>query len=271
MKNKNFFILPIILENILFCISTIVGQTNQDSGISESFFNINLPMEHNQVNDKLVMPLRWIGTGSGLGFSYLRTSPKAYHEISLLMLVSGLKNRYHHKGYAIELTMEDILNYKVISSRSGGVIYLGPQIKWDAKFNFFRDWDDSHIYWLNSYEVGLSLKWNKYYKERQNISVSAQVPLFALVSRPPENQYTDQPPLIKPAYYFKSLNENLRFVTVNNYFSLRIHADYSFQMKSGNMIGGSWLFDYKASKISRNITSISNILMIRYYKIFGKK
>lgn len=271
MKKNAFLILTFLVVFISFRISSVAGQTTKDTSISGQFLKFSLPIVHNQMNDNLVAPLRWNGIGSGLGFSCLATAPKVIHEVNLIFSVTGLRNRYRYKGYALEASVGYTFICKVKPSVLGGSIYLGPQIKWDGNINFLRDWDDSHIYWLNTYEFGPVMKWSKDYKEKQNITLSIQLPLIALVSRPPENQYADQPPLTKPSYYFQSLNEDLRLVSANNYFSLRLQADYSCHIKSGNMIGGSWLFDYKASRISRNITAISNILMINYYKIFGGK
>lgn len=75
------------------------------------------------------------------------------------MSVSGLKNRYKYSGYALEVSPGYTLSCKVIPAVCGGTVYLGPQIRWDGKTNFFRDWDDSHIYWFTAYEFGPSLKW----------------------------------------------------------------------------------------------------------------
>jgi hypothetical protein len=273
MKKNAFLILALIVVNISFCISTVIGQTNQDASISEHFLKFSLPIVHNQVKDNLVAPLRWDGIGSGLVFSWLTTGPKIIHEVCLIVNVSGLENRYKYKGYTLEASLGYSLGCKLNQGVLGGTLYLGPQIKWDSKINFFRDWDDSHIYWSNSYEAGPSLKWIKYYKEKQNVSITVKIPFLAIVSRPPEYQYTDQPPLIKPSYYFKAMNENLRIVTVNNFYSLRFQADYSYEIKGRNMIGGTWVLDYKACKLpmGEGTTNISNILMINYYKMFGKK
>jgi hypothetical protein len=271
MKRNTFFILLLIVVNIIVYFPTVAGQTIPTASISEHFLKFSLPIVHNQVKDNLVAPLRWDGIGSGLGFSWLTTGPKIIHEVYLIVNVSGLKNRYKYKGYALEASLGYSLGCKLSRGVLGGILYLGPQIKWDSKINFFRDWDDSHIYWLNSYEAGPSLKWIKYYKGKQNVSLTLQIPFLAIVSRPPEYQYLDQPPLIKPSYYFKSANEDLKLATINNYFSLRLQAEYSYQTKNNNMIGGAWFFDYKACKSPRNSTLITNILMINYNKFFGKK
>lgn len=271
MKKNAFSILAIIIENLVHCISPAAGQVTQDASITGRFLKIGLPIVHNQVKENLLAPLRWDGVGGGLGIYYLMVSPKAFHEISLLMNVSELKNRYNHNGYSLEATLEYNFNCNVSSTFFSGDLFLGPQLKWDATINFFSDWDDSHIYWLNSYELGPSLEWSKNYKEKQNISITVQFPLFVIVSRPPEYQYKDQPPLIKPTYYFKSMNEDLRFFTVSNFSSLRLQANYLFRIKKDKMIGGTWIFDFKTCKLPRSTTTIKNILMLNYYKMFGKK
>jgi hypothetical protein len=271
MKRNAFLILLLIVVNISVCIPTVVGQTTLEASITGRFLKFSLPIVHNQVKDNLVAPIRWNGTGSGLGFSCQITGSKIIHEVCLVVNVSGLKNRYNFKGFNLEASLGYSLTYKLIQGVLGGIIYLGPQIKYDSKINFLRDWDDSHFYWLNTYEVGPSMKWIKYCKEKQAVSLAMEIPFFAFISRPPENQYIDQPPLIKPFYYFTSMNEDLRFVTLNNFHSIRLQVDYSYQFKSGNMIGGTWFFDFKECKLPRNTTIITNTLMITYYKLFGKK
>jgi hypothetical protein len=271
MKKSAFLIFPLIVVNIAVCISTVIGQTTQDSSISGRFLKFSLPIVYNQVKENLIAPLRWNGTGSGLGFSWLMKKPKIIHEVCLFVNVSGLINRYKYKGYTFEASLGYSLNCRVNPEVLRGYLYLGPQIKWENQIMFFRDWDDSHIYWLNIYEVGPSLIWSKIYKEKQNISVAMQLPFFALVSRPPEYQYIDQPPLNESSYYFKSLNEDLRLVTVNRYYSFGLQTEYSYQIKNGNMIGVAWFFNYKACNFPRNTTLVTNILMINYHKLIGKK
>jgi hypothetical protein len=269
---KNIFLIPaLIIVNISFCIFSVVGQTTRDAIISRHYLKFSLPIIHNQVKDNLVAPLRWNGTGSGLGIAYLAAGPKIIHEVCFMVNFSGLKNRYKYNGYALEAFMGYSLNLRISEEVLGGDLYLGSHIKWNGNINFFRDWDDSHIYWLSSYEAGPSLKWSYDYKEKRNFSVTVQIPLFALISRPPEYQYTDQPPLIEPSYYFKSMNENLKLVTVNKFYSFRLQADYAYQIKNGNMLGGSWILDYKSCNLPRNTTIVTNILMINYYKLFGIK
>ena len=271
MKEKSSSILFFIIGIMVVSISEVFGQSSNDPANHGNFFKVGIPIVHHQVKDALIAPLRWAGIGSGLGLSYMSTGPEVIHEVSLIMSVSGLKNRYKYTGYALEVSLGYTFSCMVIPAVFGSTIYLGPYIRWDGKTNFFKDWDDSHIYWFSTYEFGPSLKWSKDYKEKQNILFTMQLPFVALVSRPPENQYIDQPPLIKPSYYFKSLNKDLRLVTLNNYFSFRLQADYSYQIKSGNMIGGSWLFDYKSCKLPRYTFLVTNTLMINYYKFFGKK
>lgn len=271
MKEKTLFILFFISGIMVFSISELFGQSSDDHANHGNFLKVSIPIVHNQVKDNLVAPLKWDGMGSGLGISYMSMGLRVIHEISFMMSVSGLKNRYKYTGYALEISLGYTLSFMVIPAVWGGTVYLGPQIRWDGKTNFFKDWDDSHIYWFSTYEFGPSLKWSKDYKEKQNVLFTMQLPFVALVSRPPENQYIDQPPLIKPSYYLKSLNKDLRLVTFKNYFSFRLQADYSYKIKSGNIIGGSWLFDFKSCKIPRNTAIISNIIMINYYKVFGEK
>lgn len=248
----------------LFLQSTVSGQA-QDSGSSPpSLLRIGIAGLHYQVKDQLVAPLRWDGLGCGLRISYVDMSPAVEHEIDLLIPVSFLSNRYGHAGYAFEVCLRYSRLYSIDPSLLGGNLSLGGQVRWNAHCQFYADWDDSHLYWLNIYDIGAAIGWSKVYDEEHHLSIKMQIPLLGFISRPPDYQYIDQAPLQRPAYYFEALNRNLRMTSVGEFLSLSLNVDYSRQVSSGTILGATWSFHYTTCNFPRTISILSNTLTLNY-------
>lgn len=240
------------------------GQTTDSDSPRPSLLCIGIAGLHYQVKDQLIAPLRWDGMGCGLRLSYLASSPTLEHEFDLLLPLSFLSDRYDHKGYAFEASVGYSGLCLVHPSVLGGNLYLGGQVRWNANCQFYADWDDSHLYWLNVYDVGGALKWSRDYDSDQHVSIAMQIPLLALVSRPPDHQYIDQAPLQRPAYYFEALHQDLKMTSVNEYVSFGLKADYARQVSSGTILGATWSFHYKSCKFPQRISIISNTLTFNY-------
>lgn len=249
---------------LLFLLSTASGQTSVSPSSGSPLLRIGIAGLHDQVKDHLIAPLRWDGIGGGLWLSYMVPRPTLEHEIDLLLPVSFLSNRYDHKAYAFGASLGYSRLWLMDPSVLGGNLYLGGQVRWSAHCQFYADWDDSHVYWLGVYGFSPSLKWSKGYESKQKVSITMEVPLLALVSRPPDYQYTDQPPLQRLGYYFEALHHNLKMTSVNEYVSLGLKADYSGQIGERTMLGATWLFKYTTCKFPQTLSMISNTLTINY-------
>jgi hypothetical protein len=264
MKTRTSIYHIIKIAMLFLLTSTVSAQGIDNAPFPSHYFRIGIIGLHYQVKDRLIAPLRWDGVGCGLRFSYMVDSPTMEHEIDFLLPVAFLSDRYEHKGYAWEATIGYTRLYRINPSVFGGALFLGAQFKWNANCQFYADWDDSHLYWLNVYDLGPALKWNKEYDMKHHLSVTMQLPLIALISRPPENRYVDQDDLIKFSFYLKALHENLKLTSVNEYFSFNLKGDYTFQVSEGSLLGFTWLFQYKSCRFPQSIGIISNIFIFNY-------
>jgi hypothetical protein len=249
---------------LLFLLSPASGQTLDSASSGSPLLRLGTAGLHCQAKDQLVAPLRWDGIGCGLRLSYLAISPTLEHEIDLLLPISFLSNRYDHKGYAFEVSVGYSRLWLIHPSVAGGSLYLGGQVRWNANCQFYADWDDSHLYWLGVYDMSPALKWRKDYNTKQQLSITIQVPLLALVSRPPDHQYIDQVPLQRLSYYFESLHKHLKMTSVNEYFSLGLKADFTTQIGERTILGATWSFKYMTCKFPQRISIISNTLTFNY-------
>jgi hypothetical protein len=264
MNSIRWFCSFIAIVLLLFLPPAAIGQITDSSSPSPSFLHIGISGLHYQVNDQLVAPIRWDGMGFGLRLSYVASSPALDHEIELLLPASFLSDRYDHNGYAFEVSLGYSRLYLIHSSVLGGNLSMGGQVRWNAHCQFYADWDDSHLYWLNAYDVSAALRWSKEYESQQRLSITMHVPLLAFVSRPPEYQYIDQAPLQRPSYYFDTLHRDLRMTSVNEYVSLDLRADYARQVGESTILGATWSFQYKTCRFPQAVSIISNTLTFNY-------
>ena len=251
----------------LFLRSTVSGQTADSGSSPPSLLRIGVAGLHYQVKDQLVAPLRWDGLGFGLRFSYLAMSTAMEQEIDMLIPVSFLSNRYDHTAYAFEVSLGYSRLYVIYPSALGGNLYLGGEVRWNAHCEFYADWDDSHLYWLNVYDLAAAVQWSKDDDNGNHISIKMQIPLFAFISRPPEHQYIDQAPLQRPAYYFDALHQNMHMTSVHEYVSFGLKADYRLRVGKSTILGATWSFQYTTCKSPQTIGIISNILTFDYHII----
>jgi hypothetical protein len=259
---------------IFFCIlfslvSTVSAQRTDSVSNYNHSFRISLAGLHYQVKDKLIAPIRWDGPGGSLGFSYLVGCKSLENEFSFLIPVGILSDRYDHRAYAWEASFSYTCLKKIKPSIFSGNLYPGMQIRWDANCQYYADWDDAHLYWLNVYDLGPVLKWIKNHDNRW-LTITVHLPIVALISRPSEYQYTDQADLILPSYYFKALHDNLKLTSLNEYISMNIKAEYIKQVSKKTLLGLAWLFNYQTYKEPQNISIISNAFMIHCSFIIGK-
>ncbi len=265
MKKWEFPVLFFTGMLVFALASAVSGQISGNVSVHSHTLGINLAGLHTQVKDELIAPIRWDGAGVGLGFSYIATARRSEHEIDFVFPVSFLSDRYDHQAYAWSVLLEYTGLRRIRSSFLKGSLYLGGSIGWNAGCQYYADWDDSHLYWLGVYHLGPSLKWSRSGGMKGHLSVAVQMPLFALVSRPPENQYFDQARLTRPGYYFEALHSDLKPVTLDDYISFTFKAEYRIRPGSGSSLGCAWIFHYSACNFPENIRLISNSIRFSYF------
>lgn len=109
---------------------------------------------HYQVKDEIVTPLRWDGFGLILDFSYGIFADKSLHQFDIRIPVAFPQNRYDHKAAIAEINLDYGLLGKIGGRESAGQTHFGAKIDWSYNFQYYYNWDDSHMYWLNAYELG---------------------------------------------------------------------------------------------------------------------
>ena len=234
-----------------------------DNSISKPIhqFGIDLGGVHYQVRDNIIAPVRWQGFGFNLDFSYSIITKKGLHNIELGIPVAFPNNRYDHSSIVTEINLGYSYLGKIASSERLGQVYIGGMIDWSFNFQYYLNWDDSHMYWLNTYALHPAARWDKTYRDNHKLSMNISFPILALVSRPPEYRYIDQDRL--PKAVLSIAHKKMKLKTIPKYLSFVLDCEYMYQLSKKFSIGASYFLNYKTFPEPQTITILSNSLQLK--------
>lgn len=252
-KKQLFFAITI------FMTATVTGQG--DISLSKPIHQIGLGLGglHYQIRDDIIAPLRWDGFGFVGDFSYSIIGDKGIHDIELRVPFVLPSNRYEHKGKAGEINLGYGYIHRIADSDSYGQIHLGGLINWSNNLQWYDSWDDSHLYWLNAYELGPVAQWSNTIGGNHQLSASINFSLLALVSRPPEHRYYDQEKLSE---FFTKPHENMKLTSLHEYISIRLHGQYVYPVSNKISMGVSYLLNYMTFPEPEHISIFSNSFQV---------
>ena len=167
----------------------------------------------------------------GLGFSRLKTK---YEELSATANAQ-LQGDYQ---YLFKIRNTNKLTY-----------HLGPEIKLTYNLSFFPNWDESHLYWASSLDLGIRNKSSYHINARQSLEMDLGISLFSVFSRPElERQYKIDD--ISLAAILGSMNSNPEGGTMNKSFILSFQAEYQFH--TSESIKQAICYSYGYNRVKSN-------------------
>ena len=171
-------------------------------------------------------------------------------------------NRY---GYEASFTFELYMGYnylhRVYSSKFIGDIHVGGLLDWSINIQNYENWDDSHIYWLNVYEMGPVVRWSKDVWPNHKFAAFFNFPVMAIASRPPKYRYYDQERL--PEEIFSKPHENMKFTSLHEYVSFCIRGDYTYRLSRLFSLGVSYLMNFRTHSSPERISIFGNTILFR--------
>ena len=251
---------------ILFVMTIISAQTDYALEPVRQI-GFGLGGVHYQVRDDIVAPLRWDGAGGSVTASYLIHSQRRQLGIEMRFPIAVVTNRYDHTGFGDELSIRYDYLTRLAGNETKGQVHLGGMLEWSLNHQLYLNWDDSHLYWLNSYAAGPVAKWSRAAGHGRNWGVRFTFPLLAFVSRPPEYRYQDQEPMHKPGYWFTRPHEDMRLTSVHEFIMLDLRCDYTWQLGRKIALNAALHSSYKADARPKKIRLFTNTLLLEF--LFG--
>ncbi len=206
---------------------------------ARSRFGYGLMIAHEQVREDLLVPLRWSGPSVGLLLQWERSAAMSRQSVRALIPASFYENRFGHDGYGLGLEIAYSYLRKARDDFGRGHLFFGGQVKWDVHHGYYESWDEEHIYWLGAYSLGPRLTWNRARGDNTRLAAELDLPLIALVSRPPLERLNKADPRTKPSFYFTSPHRDIEFAGPFEYKA--VHGGISVTRRWGR---SSLVFSY---------------------------
>lgn len=106
---------------------------------------------------------------------------------------------------------------------------MGSKFSWSLNDEFFYDWDDEHLYWLTTIELGPALRYSRPIKKERQIHLTLYLPVIAMISRPPLYRYYKTDELTKVGFLLSKPHEELHFATLDTYQAAQISFAYEMR------------------------------------------
>jgi hypothetical protein len=162
-----------------------------------------------------------------------------------------LKSRYEDEHSPI--IIDPSLNYtqvrKVTHLNPDLLVFLGGTAGLYSHMGFFNNWDNSHIYWLTYYYLGINCLLT--YKNPLESSGYLEIcmPLISLVSRPPERflykEINDE-----FSWIFSEIHSDLTLTSIHRHFVLNLDLGYKFKHSSSFSQKVYWRMSYISTGMS---------------------
>lgn len=225
------------------CQVTQEDPASTANGENGLFFGLHAA--YDEFRDDLLVPLKWSGPAVGLDLGWGWAGERVRHTIGLSAAVSVLDNRFDDPGYALGVEVAYAYDRLLVTSIGKGSLFLGGTARWDLHNGFYESWDDEHIYWFNVYSLGPRGLWSRQLSQGMRISVELDLPLVALVARPPANRLNKTDRLNSISFHLTEPQKGLTFATVGEYTAVY------FRLSVARRWGSSWLvFSYRLERSS---------------------
>lgn len=230
--------------------SSVILAQNKGEG-RENDFGVSLGLTEYQGKEFILNNVRHSGMFPSFGLLYEIQKELALHKIEFHSSFNPLKSRYEKEEATFASNVA--INYKY-AHKVGNIdphlsLFLGGVAGMDANIAYYENWDESHYYWLTSYYLGIYDNLKYQYTKDSFFSARIQLPLLAIISRPPDRFLNSE---INPEFsaILSSIHDNLKLTSIHEHFDLKLELSYTFQYTSKFKQMLSWRFRYVDNQMS---------------------
>ena len=244
------------------CLSPAQALNNRDNE-----FGIAIGLNEYQSKDNVLSNIRHRGMLAAIGFSYSRIGDFRLTEIQLNVSINSMTSRYESEKSSFAINPS--LNYRQVRRikdlNENLRLFLGGIGGWNLHNAFYDKWDESHIYWLNSYYIGIDSRLAYRKSEKSNISLDLNFPLIALISRPPKRfLYKELDPTF--SWIFSRIHDDMTLTSLHRHFEINMKLEYKYGHAYKFKTGFFWRFSYLRNNISysKPISILTHTIGIRF-------
>ena len=232
----------VVLYSSAFAPPALCADSKSDP--AENRVGAALGVVNLQINDRLLRGLRWNGIGGELRLFFDHDDGENLHLADIRFPLAYLRNRYGHQGAAWDAQVDYGYARRVCALPGGADLSLGARVRWDWVVPYYIDFDEDHIYWMTTYELGplFVVRWPVAPKHLLYGEIDLAV--LALVSRPPEHRYYKIDKLTQAAYFFEKTHEDIRATSVHEHSAVRLRLFHVFLASERLAIKTGYSLDY---------------------------
>jgi hypothetical protein len=206
-----------------------------------------------QVRDDVVAPLRYQGTGARLQLGYAHSGERARHEVEFGFSGTPLRDRYGNGALALGFGAG--YEYLHLLSRSPGTgdWLLGGRLRWDMAIQWYAQWDEEHLYWLTTYDLGPAVVHDLRLAHGHRLTTQLTLPLVALLSRPPAHRFYKTDDLGDVGYWFTKSHEHAGFASLPAYAAVSLRVAHRFTVSRHWRFETAYEIEYRRASDPRPI------------------
>ena len=221
------------------------------SETTRSDFGISIAINNYQIKEKILNNIRHTGYFPALGFSYNWQTEKIKQRVEFFLIINMLKSRYENETAPVMIDFT--LNYtqvrKVTVFYPDLHLFIGGSGGLYSHMGWFDNWDDSHIYWLTYYYVGLNTLLTYKSPSESSAYLEFSLPILSLVSRPPERFFykgiND-----KFSWIVSEIHNDLTVTTIHQHLVLNFDLGYKFNHSESFQHKVYWRINYTNTQMS---------------------
>ena len=245
MKNFKYVILILIFLHQ----SIIFAQGKNESNSND--FGLSVGLAEYQVKEKVLNNIRHQGLFPSLGFSYEKIREVSQQKFELNLNFNLLKSRYDPEAASIVINPSISYRYaRMVKNITPDIhLFLGGIAGFNSYSAYHLNWDDSHIYWLTAYDLGVDCIFIYQRPNKHSFMLEINMPVVALVSRPPERfLYKVLNP--KFSWLISEFHDNMRLTSIHQHFAIDMNLAYKFRYSKKFEQRLFWQFSYLNNNMS---------------------
>ena len=223
---------------------------------------------HMQLHDDIVRGLRWSGFGAGLRLSLVRDGAEDLHLVGFRFPFAFVSNRYDHGGYAWDVQLDYGYARRVAELGHGVQLAVGGSVRWDWAVQYYEDFDEEHLYWMNAYELGplAVLSYEPWPAHRLGLAVDTS--LLTWVSRPPERRYYKIDRLTHVDFFFEKTHEDMRFTSLHRHIPVHLRLSHVWKVGPRARLTAGLATDFVYEGRPRTFLMLVHLLGVGYAYAF---
>ncbi|MFC1726415.1 hypothetical protein ACFL4T_12375 [candidate division KSB1 bacterium] len=241
--------IKLVLIIFLFGLNSAVSQEKVNTPGNDFGVTIGIPCF--QVKEKVLNNIRHGGSLFSFALSYEKPRETSFKAFEFYYSVSMLKSRYdpENASYAFSTKIDYRYLKKAGEFNDKYSVFAGVITGLNSQLMFYDNWDDSHLYWLTSYYLGVDGMLNYKKSEKSTIFLEINTPIAALVSRP-EARILYKTVNPEFSWIIKKLHENLRLTSIHQHFVFNMSLGYTYRPSAKFGYRLFWRFSYLKNSMS---------------------